>query len=203
MRVSVSAALIDSVVREHVAPLMKGAGFKKSARNWHRDLSRVVQVVNLQGSSWNAQDSARFTLNLGVFFPAVAELQSGEPPRSRRVPADACTVCERIGFLTPAYDDQWWTLTGGADVPAIGAEVCEELESFGLPWLDRCANEREAIAYLRASNYAATSSIAGFALALSIGDKDLAADLYREWVEARRLPVEHVDSWAKAHGLTS
>lgn len=119
MRVSTSAALIDLIVREHVAPLMKRAGYRKTGRNWHRDSPPTVRVVNVQGSSWNCPDSAQFTVNLGLFFPAAAELASGEPVAARNVPEYACTIRQRIGLLMPQRSDMWWTLTDVGDTAVV------------------------------------------------------------------------------------
>lgn len=55
-----------------------------------------------------------------------------------------------------------------------------------------------------ATDYAETSPVTGFALALAVGDRELAADLYGKWISSHDLAVaERVVAWAEARGLTT
>jgi hypothetical protein len=197
--VSTSADLIDIIVREFVAPPLKLAKFTKTARTWHRDLSHVVQVVNVQGSAWNGP-GARFTLNVGLWFPAVTKLVRDKPLTSRRVPEYSCTVRRRIGALMPGGEDHWWDVAGGA-TDTVGTEVRGAVEDLALPWLARYADPADALAYLRSTNYAYASPVDGFALALSLNDNELARTLYREWMASLDRPAPALVEWAEAHGL--
>src|SRR4051794_7037770 len=116
---SESARLIDAVVRRHLAPVMKIAGFRKAARTWHADVGHVVQVVNVQGSEWNAPDRARFTVNVGLWFPAVAELTGTNASTTRRPPEYLCVPRERLGFVMPDDRDVWWEVHGLDDVDDV------------------------------------------------------------------------------------
>jgi hypothetical protein len=193
---------IDEVVRDHVAPAMKVAEFRKTARSWHSDLGHVVRVVNLQGSAWNSDTRARFTLNLGLWFPEAAEIAGTPAPRNRRPPEHLCTVRERIGQLMPDSGDVWWELTSSRDVAHVGPQVSVALVEHGLPWLDRCSDPLAAFEWLRDRDYRAHSPVMAFALALSAGRADLARDAYVGWAaKPDVLPDGRIHDWARSHSL--
>jgi hypothetical protein len=76
---------IDRVVGLRLGPMLKAAGFSKSARTFHRHATGVTHVVNVQGSQGNIGDSGEFTINLGVFVREFYPVLSKAPPqRSRR-----------------------------------------------------------------------------------------------------------------------
>lgn len=96
--------VIDSVVGA-LHPLMKQAGYKKRARNFRKPCEGGTQVVNLQASWGNMGDRGTFTLNLGLYFPAVAVIfNEGYEPSSSPSEAE-CHLRARIGALMPrSYD---------------------------------------------------------------------------------------------------
>lgn len=198
-RVSESAQLIDDVVRTYVVPVMKDAGFRKFGRSWYADNGEAVRMLNVQGSPWNSPDSASFTVNLGVWFEEAAKIAGKTSVRNRRPPEYECTVGERIGFLLDPPGDMWWTIAGPADVPVAGESVSSAITGAALPWLDEVADPRRAIARLRAAVHSPFTTIA---IALALGDRDLASQLYTEWA-AKCAPGrgDKLVEWAAAHDL--
>ncbi len=66
--------LFDDLVKVAVTAILKPAGFRKSALNFHRRHKETVQVVNLQvsqGSDWNEK---HFYVNVGIAFDDVCRL---------------------------------------------------------------------------------------------------------------------------------
>ncbi len=125
---------IDAVL-EPLRPVMKQLGFAKSGRNWRRRRDSSVQVVNVQASYYNTDESGTFTVNLGVYFPAVDEIVGERPAES--APSEAsCDFRKRIGRLMPAGRDYWWEVRPGAPLLEISDEVVEAVTTLGLPWLD-------------------------------------------------------------------
>jgi len=63
--------------------------------------------------SWTIAN--RFTLNIGVYYPEVAELHGltaeGKYPREYE-----STLRVRIGTLMPGGHDHWWEVRGGSDL---------------------------------------------------------------------------------------
>ncbi len=84
-----------------LAPHLKRLGFKKKGRTWHRTSEDVVEVFNIQGSSWSKDD---YYLNLGIYLKALGK--ETLPPEynchiRERIPSDLrFDVPEIIGYLT-------------------------------------------------------------------------------------------------------
>ncbi len=131
-------------VVEAVAPILKTAGFRK--RRYGFNCSRddgVVQVVHFQmGSKLPPGASAvppfrmdmygKFTINLGVYMPALARQLLLPMPKGWINQYD-CHLRQRIGMLFADPADTWWSL---ADAD-LAAEVAREAVShFALPWLE-------------------------------------------------------------------
>src|SRR5262245_58254178 len=101
------ADLIDTVVRLGLAPHLRSSGFKKHSRTFTFETGACTQIVNVQASQANIGSEGRFTLNLGVYFPAVAKrrvmVARGAYPKEYEG-----TLRARIGSLMPGNRDHWW-----------------------------------------------------------------------------------------------
>ena len=133
---SAASKLIDEVIRLELSKSVKAAGFKKRGRNFHRTLPECVQLVNVQASQWNSGANGSFTLNLGVWFPAVAKV--ARRLTGRNLPREVdCTVRQRIGFLTPERLDKWWEVASETNLQDLSKECAGVFSSCGLPWLEK------------------------------------------------------------------
>lgn len=190
---------IDAVLRDHLTPELRAAGFRKQGtRNYARPFPLGIQVVNVQASKWNAGSSGTFTVNLGVHLPAVAALD-GVPD----LPAPAewqCHLRARIGSLLPNPHDHWWELTAGSDDTATAADLQRAWRDCGPGWF--AARERPA-------DLVAVTARAfpwlGCRVALALGDHARAAEL---WTAARvessgttGPAVDAVEAFGRRHGL--
>src|SRR5262245_17212734 len=119
-----------SAIREQiadvVAPLasaLKAAGFRKNGLNFRREVSPgVIRLVDVQCSQWNRGNEGSFTINLGVYHRALAELHDTSPVVD--VPlVKHCVVRERIGKLMPEAEDHWWTANKATDLAELGIDV--------------------------------------------------------------------------------
>lgn len=195
---------LDALVRDYVAPVMKECGFKKAGRTWFLDEDFVVRFIQLQASAWNMDDSIRFTLNLGAWYPAVDETP---PPANRQRPPFRCTACARIGELMPGPEfDPWWDLVEQGGVDVVGPQVVAAIRELALPWLERVSRPPGAIRYLIEENIAPSSGINALAISVEYEGASTAAERYYEWA-ARWNDVDNhtkawVHSWAAGHGLT-
>jgi hypothetical protein len=135
--------LIDAVVKEAVAPVLRGAGFSRRSRTWRRrPTPAVTQVLNLQASPWNAvardyveRTSASFTLNLGLHVAGVDEIIGWTLMHS--VPLEnECHVQLRVGNLLEDGCDHWWRMETERDVPSVAENVSDVLRGVVLPWFD-------------------------------------------------------------------
>jgi hypothetical protein len=74
-------------------------------------------------------------VNLGVYFPAVAELVGDQPLRS--APSEMhCHLRQRIGFLMPDPGDFWWEVRYGSPLLEVADEVLAAVTTLAIPWLD-------------------------------------------------------------------
>ncbi|GAO02566.1 DUF4304 domain-containing protein [Anaeromyxobacter sp. PSR-1] len=192
--------LLDEVVRSGLAPMLKAEGFRKAGHTFRSTVPGCVLVVNVQSSTTSTRDALRFTINLGVFYPALIDiLQLG----SWAVPAAAgptevhCQVRERIGALMPAQGgDHWWDLEVGASWNEVSAELTEAVRAHGLPWLRVMADPEAA----RTRAEGRGERLVAAALALLAGRRD----------EARRIVAAASETgsdhgelrlWARQAGL--
>jgi hypothetical protein len=75
-------AKIDFLARQ-LTERLQPAGFRRRSRVLFRDrgegVHHCVQLIAFQADKWNAGSSGRFTINLGVCFPALLDLQKDLP----------------------------------------------------------------------------------------------------------------------------
>src|SRR5436190_1476724 len=135
--------LIDEVVRTHLKPALKELGFKSKGVTFYRANGELTEIVSPQKSQWNGAAEAKFTINLGVYWPKVQEplkrAASTLPPSESQ-----CTLRQRLGILFGEKRDHWWQMRPESDVGAIGKDVVEKVRAYGLPWLARASSLEEA-----------------------------------------------------------
>lgn len=154
---SQSRSLLDILVRKSLHPALKDRGFRRKGRTWNRQANELVQVINVQASRWNEGNSGYFTVNLGVFVPAVYLVIWGrEPPPF--VAEEDCVVRCRIGtvincedpvtaYTTGEQRDNWWQFDEAIDLEEMGNEVVNAILTYGLHFL-QASNSLEKIKYL-------------------------------------------------------
>jgi hypothetical protein len=136
--------LITSMVQSDLKPLLQARGFRKKASLFWRDNGEVIDVITVQKSQWNDASSARFTINLGLYWKHIQEFTGrvASPPREYD-----CTVQTRLGGLLPNPTDLWWEVVG-SEAPAIAADVVAKLLRYGLPWLENGHTVEKTFEYL-------------------------------------------------------
>jgi len=121
-----------------VKPMLKKAGFKKTAFNWHRKQGDVIQVVNFQGSQWGKT----VYVNLGVFFLGI---EQQEKPKEYD-----CHLRQRLPGLSPDLKrcNELFDLGNSLSNEERYPEVIELLETLAIPWLERCSSKEGAKHYI-------------------------------------------------------
>jgi uncharacterized protein DUF4304 len=114
----------DAMLRDEVGPWLRARGFKKRRNRFRRADDDGWQVVDFQASQWGSRDDVRFTINLWVGVPELADTER-----------DA-QVQERVGLLLPGGQDHWWSLDAGTDATALADELRHVLQERCLPWLE-------------------------------------------------------------------
>ena len=217
--------LINHIIDESIAAPLAAAGFRRSGRTWRRYLDEgVVQVVNVQWSP-RSQGEGWFTLNAGVYFPAlarsIADFPVTESPkewdchvRERPLPVGVGGWTVRVpGQAKPDADlgtgriaafFSW--LDRRADRKAAGhqeratRELRESVERRAFPWLERVSTLRGARDNLLERGpvfWAAHAS-------LILGERDEASRiLERELKRANAEYAETLRRWGREHGLVA
>lgn len=190
------AKIIDQVIKEHIAPLMKERSFKKKARTFHKQSNDATLVVNIQASQWNQGVEGQFTVNLGAYFPDVETICESLPVKG--IPKEYNnTVRKRIGQTMPSNCDKWWEIKPSTNLGNLGSDVALALSEYGLPWLQSMSTKEsiknELVAqrqYLRAAG-----------LSLLNGCADEAKGFVQKQLKDKPLAASRTKSWAKRHGL--
>jgi hypothetical protein len=136
--------LIDELVKTQLKPALKVLGFKSNASTFSRQNGRLVEIISAQKSLKNNANGANFTINLGVFWPEVNEVLSGDHYKSSIKEYD-CTLRRRIGQLFDKSEDFWWSVSPNSDIQLIGADVLGKIRTFALPWFIRATSIEEAV----------------------------------------------------------
>jgi hypothetical protein len=126
------------------------------------DPDGIVHVINFQMGPFNPPGTVeipglrpnlygRFTINLGVWLPGIAESGFDPPigPARAFVNDYNCQLRARIGELLPEQTDTWWQL----DLPGdqIAEIVTTALTGCGFPWLGRFATLDAIVTQLEAA----------------------------------------------------
>jgi hypothetical protein len=185
MEKSKFVAALDEV-QQPLAVLLKSLGFRRRGRTFNRPVGDgMVHVVNLQMGEFpignyvipGIRESfyGRFTVNLGVFLPAVFRLE-----HSRDVPAFAqdyhCEIRGRVGTLAFG-EDTWWDLDHR--VPETALSIVELMDRFGLPFLDEFEGYFSVLEQLERtgalpSKNEGRSALAGALICCHLGERERA-----------------------------
>jgi hypothetical protein len=134
-------------------------GFRKRGRSYNRDCSDgIVQVINFQMGQYPIGSDeipglrenlyGMFTVNLGVYLPVVAEIETGGKPKKFYLAYD-CHIRQRLGSLSTPGKDVWWDLNAAPQT--IMASLSEMLPVLGLPFLEKFTSYQNCLDYYQAS----------------------------------------------------
>lgn len=198
MATNPAAKMVGALITRGVVPVLKPLGFKRSGTTFRRELDECIQVVNVQSSQWNDRDHARFTINLGIYFPAVEVpladfLKSSLGESGPR--ASQCHLRQRIGGVLQTARDLWWTLRPGEPAASVVTEVEAALRGPAMQWFERNARPT---ALLSSTELVTRASVLG--AALLAGNDAVARQLAHEFLDDSPEETE-LREWLVARGL--
>ena len=176
--------------------LMKANGFKKRARNFYKEIDGgVFLLVNVQGSMYNDNQDARYTVNLGVFFPEIYEMVGfGNVGAIPSVPD--CSITKRIGHLKPEKTDYWWQLKPSSNLQQLAADLSRTVEQYGLPWLQSNSSISTASIELKGQN-----PFTAAATAIIEGNRTEASGIIAKIISKGSAAKSRAISWGKKYKL--
>ena len=133
---SVPARLIDAVIREGAAALLKQHGYRKRGRHFTRENAESSSSIAFRASVWNGSGTARFTIDLASHFPSL-ELALDERGPDKVLTRLSGSIGAGIGNLMPGELDRWWAVSPAEDPARCAADVADALARHALPWLER------------------------------------------------------------------
>jgi len=188
---------IDGVVKEGLSTLLKQNGFKKIARNFYRIHDNRIDVINVQASQWNHGEEGKFTINVGVFYPSIAEITDAPPVKGMPKEYD-CTIRERIGSLTEENKDKWWLVDSNTDKSATASDVASKVETLCLPWLEKMSR-LDAVKTGVSKNWPLVAA----GIALFQDRKSEAKAFLEQSLKQQPMAKSRAGAWGKKHGLLS
>ena len=188
--------LINQIIKEGLAPLLKKEGFKKTGHNFYRELSNRTEVLNIQASRWNEKSEGEFTVNLGVYFPEIAHITEAIPFKG--MPKEYnCTVNKRIGHLLENGCDHWWKISPSANLNHLAEDLTQKVKKYGLPWLEKMADLNILKEELKNNNRAFVAS----GVALLLNSKQDALNYLQLAYKQQPLASENIKAWGIKHEL--
>ena len=191
------AKLIDDVIRLDLAKRLKADGYRKSGRTFYLADDSRTAVVNVQGSKSNLGDEGTFTVNLGVYFPDVAQITNAIPFTGRFPREYNCTIRKRVGKLMSDGNDFWWSVNSDRGVDPLAKDVGDAWSEHGKLWIDRISDLEAAHAELL--NQQMFFIAAG--VSLLRGRRDEAVELVRQAESRQPRAAGRIQEWARQHEL--
>lgn len=124
--------------------ILKDAGYIKRGTGFRIESDGNIRIIDFQRSSESSASAIKFTVNLGVISGALLRKWDPEKDLSKEGIWDS-HLRERIGALTLANEDRWWTVTS-VPVASIKEEVADLIATLVIPFLQQHARDSDLVA---------------------------------------------------------
>lgn len=118
--------IVTDLVGRSIKPLAQSSGFKKRGLNFHRRRGDLLQVLNLQLSTFNRAATGGFYINIGIAFDRLME-HDGQAI-NERLPEYECHFRRRIRDFCPDAPDKW-VIDEGTDQQVITNLLAEDFKT--------------------------------------------------------------------------
>lgn len=187
--------IIDTIIRGGLAPLLRDHGFKKKGRNFYREHDDRVELINVQASQWNEGCEGEFTVNFGVYYPAISAILDASAIQGMPKERD-CTARQRIGLISEERKDIWWPVTATSDNQYIAEDLAIKVEMLCLPWLNTMSNLNEVKAHV-----AINTPLLAAGIALYQGNESEAKEYLNQSFKQQPMAKSRALAWGNKHGL--
>jgi hypothetical protein len=142
---------MNALLREVIWPTVASQGFISTKDTYTKELDHLTWVIDIQRSRWSDVEEAQFTMNCGVFLPAVTSVYL-DRPEATNIGLTDCCVHARLGMLTEDRLDKWWKFRADDEVATtdrlIAGEISAALTEHVIPFLGRFQSEAEVLRFL-------------------------------------------------------
>lgn len=171
------------VIRTHLHPRLKAAGFSRSQHTWRRGTNDDGWIcLQVQGSRHSTSTEIELTVNTVVWPPGTWVQHcalNGDDVSARPWVAFNAPVCVRPRDVAPALAPagDWWVLDVSTDLDRWGREVTYFVADAALPWAARLLDPDAAVERLtREGNAAALTHAVAALMATRRGPQGADAD---------------------------
>lgn len=188
------------IIAEYLKPALKQRGFRKKNNLFYSERENCIHLVSVQSSSWTLPESCNITINIGIYFPRVAEeLNIGLRTIRQITRAEEGQLNERIGLLLPEPYDKWWMILPDSDWKTIAEDITSSVEKYGLSWLEKMSSFEAAKKQMESNSRFLFAS----AFALCIGDRGEAKRLFSLAIkrEGTSPYLQRLIDWGRSKGL--
>lgn len=210
---SKGAKVLDGL-EESLKAHLRGLGFRHRSRTFTRTASEgLMHLINFQMGAYDPPGTVeipgfrvnlygRFTVNLGVFVPEVAEYLDGIR-HGKTIHEYDCCLRARLGTIGPEQRDLWWDLSETGDVLS---DVMERLSRDAFPWFDRFGTRDSLLSELNRESVRSLTTVPRIVSAIILakrGDTSTARALLDAQIEdaAGRPHAQYVQELAARLGL--
>jgi hypothetical protein len=133
---SPAETVLKAVIAQGLTPVLRDAGFRKSAMSYHRRRGDAVQVVNVQVSQGSSALEKLSYINVGLAFDSLCRL-AGVPilEQPKEYECDERGTRDRLEALVPDCPDRW-VVGAGDDVGTMARLLRAPIERLSAE-LDR------------------------------------------------------------------
>ena len=136
-RGSRSAQAFKELVAQ-IGDALKERAFTRYGPTFSQERGGNWGLIEFQRSQKTSADKIVFTVNLGVVSGRLARFFSVPLEKGGRPPGTSeWHWRQRLGFLLPERQDQWWTVGDGSEVDLVCQTIREALLGLALPEIDK------------------------------------------------------------------
>jgi hypothetical protein len=194
---SVTATRVDRVIAADLAVRLKNETYRKSGRTFFRAGADHTRVVNVQGNKWNDGHEGTFAINLGVYFPAVAELGGGPVARGAFPKENECSITTRLAAPGGSGSHEWWALPPSDDVAHVAVLVGNAWTDVGRPWIEQASTLHGAYDVICTQGLHFLAAI----FALALGEREEATAHLNTAIARLPRGRERFEEWGERHRL--
>ncbi len=147
---------LNQILKQAVEPSLQLAGFKKRGTTYYKQLAELSALLKVACNWDDVSRRCDFALFYGIYVPQVLSIFDPNHSEPSLPTIDHCILWAGAGTLNPvaprfAEGQKWWVLHFSAPLSAdacIQQEVRDEVEQWGLPFLQRFQGRQDVIRYL-------------------------------------------------------